>query len=520
MAANLIATDSGGTPIQTITFLDVSPGSPSSPFAFRLFNDNGAGPVDEATEPVVILRQVNANNEGVLKDLRAIDERWIEIRAVGGGSSGSTQVATGFVAIGFNRQFQAAALPSGEFHDFELRYNPPASAQGGQIQFLLEAEPGLLATATDLGTSETWRDSILNGLGQGLYDEIAIGGDAVENPAGADDQVLEPDLVWLFDRRYWSALSSLRTFDNLDGASAPLGVAEAYIAIVSLSGGLITVTKGLKALISAPPTAPTIPTGEIPLYQVFRDDANIINDSDITQLTGVGQFFVTTSLLIATFGVGRAHVDNALQRRTITQDVNLAANDTNSVFLLSDGNMQANVTGIPPEPRAYLVGEFTTDATQVTSSRRLVDTLGGELIALRFAQAGTVTAGFVYEFPARDRDVYVRMPNGIQLLVGDLGGGGTPHTAGRIRTNVFKSDGSGGWTTLFTSFASDDRRPKLDFDQTNDLVSTAGPDGPVLPDILLIEAGRLLRIEIELPTAFDGTPTPTDLVLALNLEMS
>ena len=109
------------------------------------------------------------------------------------------------------------------------------------------------------------------------------------------------------------------------------------------------------------------------------------------------------------------------------------------------------------------------------------------------------------------------MPSGIQLLVGDLGGA---HTAGRIRVNLFKSDGAGAWTTLFTSFASDDRRPKLDFDKTGDLVSTTGPDGPVLPEILLIEAGRLLRIEIEIPTAFDSSPDPTDLVLALNLEMS
>ncbi len=517
MAANLVITDNVGAIIQTVEFADVSPGSPSAAFALRLFNDDTGGSVDEAPQPVMILRQINATNEAQLQGLRAIDERWIQIRAVGGGSSGSTQLATGFQPIGKGRLFEVALLPSGEYHDLELRYFPPSTASGGQIQFLLDADPGLLAIGTDLGNSETWRDSILNGLGQGDYNEIVIGGDAVENPAGADDQVLEPDLVWLFDRRYWSDLSSLRTFNDEDSASATLGVGEAYIAIVSLSGGAITVTKGLKDAAGAPPADPTIPTGEIPLYRVFRDDSDTISDADITQLTGVGQFFVTTSLLVATFGVGRAHVDNALQRRTVLSDVNLAANDVNSVFLLSDGTFQANVTGVPPEPRAYLLGEFTTDATLVTSSRRLVDTLGGELITLRFAQVGTIAAGFVYELPARDRDVYVRMPNGIQLLVGDLGGA---HTTGRIRVNLFKSDGAGAWITLFTSFGSDDRRPKIDFDQTGDLVSTTGPDGPVLPEILLIEAGRLLRIEIEIPTAFDSSPDPTDLVLALNLEMS
>lgn len=519
MAANLIFTDDVGVE-ETSIELTTDPGVASTAVALRAFNDDGGGPVDEAPSPTMIFRQLNATNEAVLRGLRAIDERWLEVRALGTGSSGSTQPATGWERVGRGLWFEFDSLPSGEYHDLEIRYFPPATAQGGKIQFLVDLEPGPLTIAHDAGTSETVRDGVMSGAGQTRFDELFVGGDVVENPAGADDDVQVPDLYFLHDAIFRAILEHLITLNNLDGSAVALAAGEAYQAVLSVgASSTVTVTKGDKDTIGAPPLIPATPAGEIPLCVVLRDDTGIINDSDITQRSDVGGFALGSTGLNLEIGPGRLHLDNGIMRRTIVDSVTLPSSSTSFVFALPGGGFTSNTTGLKPESRAYLLCEADTDGSNVTAIRDRRDRVGGEVLIYSLERDGTVAAGSFYLQHGRERTAYIRMPRGISFGVGDLEGGGGAHTQGQYKLEVFKSNGSGTFVTIFTSSGTDDRRPVVNWNDTGELVSYDGPDGPALPDVVAVEPGRILRFDVTEPTAFDGTPDPTGWFCRVVLEM-
>lgn len=516
MASNLIYQNSGGTAeLPAPDFLNVDPGTNSAAIAFRLFNDDTGGAVDEATDPVITLRQDDGSGNAVLLGLRAINERWIQVRALGTGSSGSTQPLTGWTALGRGRTFTCAPLPSGEYHNLEIRYSPPATAPAGQILFLMDTEPGPVATFLEQGHSDNWRDGILSGIGDGSWDEIILGGDVVEDDAGAGADVDIPDLVWRIDGVYQVKLAHEITTNDTDGDAATTSAGEAYYLLLTLaSDGTITQTKGGKATAPLDPAtdAPAAPVGEIQLALIERNDDGVINDADITQLSSVGGFKAvhTTGSLNITLGPGRAFVDNALARRGVDTAITLTASVTNSVWILPDGTFSVETDSTVPDPMALKIYELVTDGSGVTSEVDLREGVGGEIVPIVFNWTTVADTTAAYAVQPRGRSVHLRPVRGCVFALHTNGSG---NTTGITAVDVEKSVAGGAYVDLFTSNATDDRRPTVEHDDT-DIV-----DRLALPEVTEIEPHALLRATIDRTEAYDGTAPADGATLILLCEM-
>lgn len=513
----LIATDTMGVEIATVSFPDAERGVGSTPVAFRLKNDDSAGAVDPAPVPAIVAKQLNQSGQAVSGGLRAIDERWLQVRALGTGSAGSEQQATDWVAIGSGRWFFAARLESGEYHDFEARLFPPSNAPVGQVDLTFEFLWGRNSLSVDLGLSETHRDGVFLGIGRDDFDQFLVGGDVTE-AAVPDDTVEVDDEIWIDDGEVRSELASSPQLDQNDGAAAALGAGEGYIALITYKEAM-TVTKGLKDALGAPPQPPALPSGHRLKATVLVDDSGTIGNADITQNEGVKGMGWTSSNLTFTVLPGWMFINNYVAPFGTASDLTLPPNDVSWVWVRPDATMETNVTGVAPLTGAYLIYRVTTDGSGVTLVEDFRDLLGAEHVEVRFAFPGTLAAGSVYVFPGRKRNLYINPLAPLQFSIGEPGGGTVAHTQGRAQVGAFKGDGAGGWTALFTSFATDDRRPVADWDDANPVSHGIG-GARVIPEVAVIEPGLPLKFTLSLPTAFDGTPAPAEISGVLPLLMA
>lgn len=495
MPADIVLKNTSDVTQTTVTFTDVTPGTPSAAQTFRLWNDGA----DPASDMVLRSLVLDGGGAAVRSGDRFVDERWVQIKATGNGSSGSTQAETAWQPVGNKRDLHLDDIGASEYHEIQIRYAPPPSAPVGTVTFYLLAEPGQLSTALDLGHTESDRDGIVLGYGDDSYLQRLIGGDVVES-AAPDSDVVIADEVWVHAGIPYSRLLQDETITNLDSAASALIAGEAYWSVLSLGAGTITQTKSAKGTAPLSVTlAPDPPTDEVPLCRVHRDFDAAITDSDITMLSSVGGFDQTNSGLNVTLGPGRALVDNSLVRREGDSTSSLTANETNRVWLLRDGTVSVTITAAIPEQRAMLLYELVTDGSAVTATTDHRAFLG-DLIPVEFAFAGALTAGNdAWAIFPGTKTGYVVLPYG---LVATVGSNGSTNTTGELRFDIFSSDGDGTDTTIFTSSGTDDRRPRIDWNDTEpSSTSHAEPQ----PEVLAIPPRSRMRAEIAFPTAYDGT---------------
>lgn len=507
MASNLIFKSSdGASTVTTLTFDDVTPGTPSAAQALRLLNDDSGGSVDDADSPILVLRQINSSNQAVDSGLRAIDEHWLEVRAPGGGSSGSTQLATGWEPFGNLRSFELAKILAGEYTDVEFRYNPPGSAPEGQMQFLVDPEPGPAATSTANGLTESTRDGVLSGLGDDYYDEILFGGSASE-ASSPDDTVEYENTQFLVDGKRYALEAGAETLSNQDASSSALSAGEYYWAVFSLGPSGVTVTKSDKDTTPADTTlVPSAPAGEIPWVRVYRDDANVINDADIVTLTETGQFSATITSLNVVLGPGRGRIGNRVTRSNNTTPLALTASTTNYVWLLPDGSRSVTTTSAAPAVRSYLLYTYTTDGSGVTATVDSREPVGGDVVPIEF-QFATVAGGgqIAYAiFPLR-RDGYLLAEQCASLIAAGAPSG---NTTGGFRVDVEYRPPGGSWTSLFATTSTQAA-----------LTINAAEDTDAFPSAMRVPAGSILRATVTETAAYDGT-APTNVILSLPLEVA
>lgn len=511
-------TEDGLSDLPKLEFLDVSPGTPSAAVTWRCLNDNSEVTVDAATEVRVGVRQIDqATGEAVLNGFRAVDERWLELKATGSGNDNS--IVTPWTPVGRGRYLILPQLDGGEYHELQIRYNPPATAPSGEVEFKLEGEGLGRLTALEQGHTEGARDGIVSGVGDHTYSEI-IEGSAPTANATPDDKVNVPDLSWLIEGRPWNLLAHSLTLSDQDASSSTLGAGESYWATLSLAAdGTITVTKSDKGSPPDPSTIPDAPAGEV-LYCVIERLYAGIDDTEIDYRATLARFaYIAASGLDVTIGKGLALVDNSILRIGVATQFSLTASATNYLWLVSDADGQFSVTTspTPPSPRAYLLWEFTTDSSDVTAVVDKRDPIGAEMVAVEFSIDGALSAGEDVQVFRGRRPGYV---TGRRAIVASLVDPGSGNSAGETRFELWKSDGAGGWTTLFSSKATDDRRPLLSHDTVEPILATYLEDGVtlILAEELEIDPMSRLRLTTDEPEAYDGT-APTGARVVLLVEM-
>lgn len=518
MAPNIqVYNSAGSTIITAISFTGHSPGTASAAQTFRFVNDDSGGAVDTATDPAIIIRAQDGVGALVTSGVRALDERWLEAKLTGNGTA-SGIVATGWVPIGRDRWFLFPEMESGEYVEFQLRENRPGSGGSGEVVYDLQGEAGQLSQSLDPGRSETFRDGVLTGLGDGTWGEIIyIGGD-VEEAGTPDATVVLPDLAWRnAGGEPRVKLTHSVALNGNDGSAVALASGEAYYAVLSLAAaGTITVTKGDKAATPLDPDvdAPAVPEGEILLARVERQFDAIINTADIANLYTLGAFQIVTSAasLNVTLGAGRAMVDNRLIRRTAETVLGLSASETSTIWLLPSGSFSVTEDASRPESGALLMYTAVTDGSGVTGTPvDYREWVGGEVHLLLFPFLGTVVAAeFRYGAWPFERDGFIWPLRGPVLSVGSNGIG---NAAGSLVADVFATDGVGGaFTTIYTSNGTDDRRALVTFDATEPCARSG------LPEVLKIVRGARTAARTVFPIAYDvDDPEDASVVLAVYL---
>lgn len=501
-ASNLkVYTEDGATLVTTVTFTGVIPGTTSDPQTFRLVNDDSSGEVEPANDPYLALLQVDPDTlEPVASGLRAVNERWMEVEFTGVSSAGVDQLPTSSTHIGVGRVARCASLPSGAWVKFNLRYSPPMSAPAGAITFALAGDANGPSVSVTAGFTESDRDAITSGIGDGTRNELVVGG--VITASGTSDEFTQwPDVAWVHEGVPHVLLAHAEEHDNEDSAAATLGANEGYWVRYSLGASdAVVQTKSTKFPIASmdPDDIPAVPAGNLDAggWALVTDDLEITT-GDITSRLYAGRFALTAANLNLTIGTGHARADNFLIDRRTRFTLALPASQAEvHVWLLpSTGTFTSTTDGSRPESRALLIGHGPTAASSIdlTAWTTYTDTIGPVPVPVTIAFAGTLTDGAkAYGVWPLDRPGYIVVPRGMALRLHDPG---TGNTAGETRVNL-SVDGE----DAFPSAGTEDRRPAIAFDADPALsVDT-------LPEVLPVGPRAIFEAELDLTTAYDGTP--------------
>lgn len=501
MAANLIIQDSGGAAeVTAASFTDAAPGDPTAAQQFRVYNDPSGGPVDTALGVALLVYQINDEGDPVRGGLTAVDEKYVEVRALDTGTS--DQQETAWTPIGRWRVLTLADIASGEYTVIEVRYHPPGSAATAEVQLLLDVEDSYIRDPLGAGHTESHRDGILTGLGDGTFSEIQRGGTVSESGSPDANVNLEDTVYVHLGKRY--AVSGATALDGNDASAAALSSGEHYWATLSLGASGVTVTKSDKAADPADEgDAPSVPSGEIPLARVLREFDGIINDADITMLSDCGAFEWSVSGITATVGPGWALIDNAIIRRTAqTVGLSLTDDDENYVWLEPDGSISVSQTASEPAPRSLLLYHATAASGAVTQLRDRRGWIGGETVHAHFDFATAADAQTAYWKNPHQRAVWLRVDR--SALV-EAFGAPSGNATGELRLVPEYREPGGSWTALFPT----GEEPGITVNEDT--------DDDAFPEVMLIPAEASIRVTTDLATGYDST-APTDIYLTLTME--
>jgi hypothetical protein len=503
-APELVLYDSAGVAIvPPITLAQATRGTAGTALTLRLQNDG------DAAAPRPRIRAVAYDDEAaeyVASGKRAVDERWTEIQATGNSTSTAGQVASGWRPTGRGRWLELAALEAGEYHEIEARLNPPGTASPVAQQLGFDAEPGSTLTPLDAGHTETGADGVLSAVGDRARSELVIGGPiTASSPEAAT--VETPDLYWGHLGIPRVRLAATDALDDTDGDSATLGAGEGYYARLSL-GTSLTVTKGSKAAVAAPPEVPGVPEGETDLGYVLRDDTGTISAADVTSDPVVGRFALAVSGANIILGPGRALVGNSLSEVVIDSPLSLPLSSSHHVWRTDDGAFASSQDGSAPTPLSKLLYTLDSDGSGPDLAT-LVDHRGLPPTAETFAVQLDATAGAQARWINATRRRWYVVAADLALVAGTPGAG---NAAGSLVVDVLL-DG----VSLFTSAGTDDRRLGLSLDEGEDTRETRGANPLCLPEVLTIEPWQVLTFVVSVPVAFD-VAAPSGLMVLWAME--
>jgi hypothetical protein len=287
-------------------------------------------------------------------------------------------------------------------------------------------------------------------------------GDVVEDPGGPSGNVQVQTMRWIAKGRPYGH------FQALEAISASTGSTVRYVLLSLADDETITQTDG--AEVAGPLTEgdkPDLPVGEITLAYIQVDDASTITDADIENVWQLDYFGVVSSSASSfdlTLGPGPyAVVDDSRVTLNGTSLLTLTASTTNYVWLLRNGTWQITETDQPPNSKALLMHEFTTNGSGVTASVDRRHWVGDGVDRLNLVIGGggeVVDDGAAYALTPPLRNSYIiPWPNQVRLAMGtQAAGASSGSTSVELERDV---------AGTFTSVLNASNLPAIAFDATD-----------------------------------------------------
>ena len=465
-------------------FGQVVPGSPTSTEVFNLWNGfglTGGSAVDTAKNIALIV-------EG---RITATGGQWLG-EGIGLLESLALQVQlpnvpryAGFTAVGTGITIRPGDLETDSKQEMNVRVVLPAGAQEVGIQFKIGVD--LVRTIALPGDALAHEPGISRGVGRGIGTfALERSGAFTVSGTGAGSTLRWPDYSWyLLGRPYQDlggALSGDEVLSNLDGSSVALGAGESYLFLTTLDNPDRLIVKGDLVTGTAvfPADAPPIPEDIVLTGHGIRfADADALAPQHTELVDAEPQGFnVLTSGLNYTVrppGVA-AIVSNRLNDNVTDNTGSFPGDGTHTVWVLPDGSVDDTVGPDGPFP---FVGSLRLFDIEISGSveisrvdyRRWRDKF--LTVEFRFDGPGTGQTTEAWKNPLTSR-LLIR-PESVELELDIVPGAD-------VFADVLIRPDNGAAVTIFTSFASDDRRPRL---QSGD--STAIDKG--LPEVLIINPG-------------------------------
>lgn len=403
------------------------------------------------------------------------DERWGRFRITHflDGATETTNGATATLPWGSNAEIPLPDLGPQQGVRVEIKFVSPtgqtANATKAKIAIYgnLASSPlaQLVALATGSGTIPGDR---VDGL------RAFLRGAAVTANDTATVTLERGQMV--FDGTTVTFLQTTNTFTLADGDAVNLGADEAYLVTLSRANdGTVTVTKGPKA---ETVEYPALPADEILLayLRVYSADgvAVTVAQADVDQSDiQYAQFLVRDGGGLAVTvspGEGISGSDHRQYLASTPVSVALAASVTSRIWRLPDGSFADTVDDVPPQLGSDLLAYVDTDTDSVTDirhARALIHrAITEERIELSYSAALSQVA-----VPAHALAwAVVPFDCEVESVELDLRATDGTWTAGALKIDiqtVAAGAAVAAGTTIFTSSATDDRRPSIAYNATN-----------------------------------------------------
>jgi hypothetical protein len=482
--------DTGTAQVASIDFGTVNPGAVSAAATYRLYNDydeigrpTAAGYVLEAKA-----RAQGSSDPFVAEGLKLMDYRGVEISITGGTAQGVA--TTGYVGIGAASLLDLPTLQSGEYVELSIRLRQHA-ADPSDYEIGFDA---YAATVSSIGLAAA------DVLGSGVIVEDRRDAITLEYvsgrtlPTGTPDEFVTAPDMWgrTGSGAIVVALGGQVELDADDGSAATLAAGEAYYAVLGV-GGLVKGDKNTTPLSEA--DIPALDDDFIPRALILRDDTGAIDSSDITEpWPCLGWAVVETDGLDITIGGGRCLVGNLVRRETVEETLTVPDDDSCTVYVTPTG-LEIDASDQLAEP-LYTITAAAGSITAVEKVARYAGDKREQLVAMLdgvSAQSEVHLSG-----PCRV------IPESFSIALVESSGS---LASGQWKVELFQRSAAGD-VTLFTSFATDDRRPVLAFD------AVAEDSASGLPEAVNVPAGSALYARVvEVPV------TPTTATLAVLVEV-
>ena len=425
-----------------------------------------------------------------------VDGRRIEARIVSG--LGGLPIASGpWEPIGAGRPLELPEIPNDQGIQLELSLVLPLDTPAVQTELHLGLADQRI-TVLEHGHTESVGDGLYLGLGDGLTTELAHGGQVTAN-SPEDDQVQIGGAGWIAAGEPHYVPPTTIQLDSFDASSDPVTPGHAYWAVLVLDPeGSVQVLKSDQSpepldLDDAPPP----PSGSIALARIQRTDSATITDADIEPLAEPAAATFTAQGLTARIGPSRGLVDNRWWVHQVAETLALPANATTDLWRLPGGDLTVTTDGTRPDPRALLLHQVETNATEVISHKSRSRFLGRQDV-LRFVFAEPLRTGiesqtsWPHEAPGRISPI----PGHLTVQLFDIAG-----TAGATQIDLeVLPEGTTTWQSLFPSGTL----PTVPFD--------AQTDSETLPELLTLPPRSLLRARVVTETE---TAWPSGAVVSL-----
>jgi len=368
----------------------IAPGGSPTLVTYRLYdNFSAAGPVDDGRNwQLIVEARIAGDAEWQTSGIAALTNGTFKVRQT---AANSVVVSRNWVVLGTGITFPLVDLADGDYHEFEVQPQPPATGPELTVEWQLALA---LATAITVGNSAIVPQGIRRGIGRGEVTGVVARSGSIG--ATGIDQLDVPDYNHIHLGVPHSELAQAITLDANDSAPAALGAGEEYPFYLVMSAAGLAIVKGLlkTAPLVYPDDWPTV-TGDD--RRIAYGQRHFSNNLIAVELPAADPDFYHANVvgLDAIIGntAGPVSVGTERQDTTTPTTVPLTDDATNWLWVMPDQTFAVTTDGSRPLPVALLLWEITMVASAETArvdhrrwvgSRRTLDfrfpgAAGGEI---------------------------------------------------------------------------------------------------------------------------------------------